>query len=97
MPIELLTIADLQQFKAQLLQEIKLLLSTDENSTPKILKTKDVCKLLFVSAGTLQNWRKGDQVVYTKIGGTIFYAYEDVVRLFKERQKRGLVNLSKRA
>jgi hypothetical protein len=97
MPIELLTIADLQQFKTQLIQEIKLLLSKDENNIPKVLKTRDVCKLLFVSAGTLQNWRKEERVGYTKIGGTIFYAYEDVVKLFKERQKRSIVTLSKRA
>jgi hypothetical protein len=97
MPIELLTISDLQQFKTQLMQEIKLLLSKEDHSIPKVLKTKDVCKLLVVSAGTLQNWRKEERVGYTKIGGTIFYAYDDVLKLFKEKQKRGMAGLYSRA
>ena len=87
MPIELLTIKDLQQFKMQLIEEIKLLLQPAAPRVPQLLKTRDVCKLLVVSAGTLQYWRKIERLGFTKIGGIIFYQLEDVLQLFTQRKK----------
>ena len=86
MPIELLTTSDLHQFRTQLVQEIRQLLTTKEAVNPKVLKTKDVCKLFTVTAGTLQNWRKTEKVRFTKIGGIIYYEYEEVVKLLKHRK-----------
>jgi hypothetical protein len=33
--------------------------------------------------GTLQNLRKNETIAFKKIGGTIYYKYEDVERLFR--------------
>jgi hypothetical protein len=84
MPLELLTVKDLEKFKAELLQEIKsLLLKKTDALEKKLLKTKDVCKILGAKPGTLQNYRKNHTLAFRKIGGTIYYRYEDVEKLFK--------------
>jgi len=56
MPLELLTIKDLNDFKAELLRELKQLLSsTSDLSKPKkILKSREVRAMLRISQGTLQ-------------------------------------------
>jgi hypothetical protein len=82
MPLELLTLKDLEKFKEELLCEISSLLQKKtEAAEKKLLKTKDVCKILGAKPGTLQNYRKNRTLAFRKIGGTIYYRYEDVERL----------------
>ena len=88
MPLELLTVKDLQEFKTELLRELKSLLFLRETSIEKgLLKTKDVCRILRLTPGTLQNLRKNETIFYKKIGGTIYYRHEDIAELLK-RGKR---------
>lgn len=81
MPLELLTVKDLENFKAELLQEIKNLILAKATIEKKLLKTKEVCQILRVEPGTLQNLRKNKTIAFKKIGGTIYYRHEDVRRL----------------
>jgi hypothetical protein len=84
MPLELLTIKDLQQFKNELIAELKNMLKLYESREPKkLLKTREVCRLLRVSEGTLQNLRRNNTVCFLKIGGILYYRYEDIERLMK--------------
>ena len=83
MPLELLTVKDLEKFKAELLQEIRNLLLQKSAIEKKLLKTNDVCRLMGLKPGTLQNLRKNGTIAFRKIGGTIYYRYEDVERLFR--------------
>ena len=57
MKIEVLTIEDLQAFRAQLLNDIKELLSkkTNERNLMPLIKSNEVRKLLSISPGTLHN------------------------------------------
>jgi hypothetical protein len=74
MSIAIVTKDDLQEFKMELLQEIKKLVQQGENSnSKKWLKSKEVAKLLNISPGTLQNLRISGTLTYTKIGGTLYY------------------------
>lgn len=74
-----LTMDDLYEFKTQLISEIRKLL-TDRivNPEKKWLKSFEVRKLLNISRGTLQNLRVNGTLPYTKIGGVIYYDYEDI-------------------
>jgi len=74
-----LTMDDLIEFKTQLISEIRKLL-TDKIGNPekKWLKSFEVRKLLNISRGTLQNLRVNGTLPYTKIGGVIYYDYEDI-------------------
>ncbi|HEY5407787.1 MAG TPA: helix-turn-helix domain-containing protein [Ginsengibacter sp.] len=88
MPIELLTRKDLEEFKTQFFHELKNLLASIEQPIHKrILKSKDVISILRISPGNLQNLRKNETIRYTKIGGTIFYKYEDIEELLKNKRR----------
>jgi hypothetical protein len=81
MPIELLTTADLASFKEEILKEVACLLEKKTIEPDRILKSKEVCKLLRISTGTLQHLRKTNKVAFNKVGGTYIYYYEDVRRM----------------
>ncbi len=86
MPLELLTTKDLQEFKTELLEEMRKLMPLKE--TPKkLLKTKDVCRMLRISEGTLQNLRNNETIRFKKVGGIIFYKIEDVERLVESNRE----------
>ena len=86
MPLELLTIKDLQEFKKELISEIKkMLIQQGSNEPQKLLKSPEVCKMLRVSPGTLQNLRRNNTVVFLKIGGILYYRFDDIERLINRR------------
>ena len=78
MTATIITQDDLQQFKSEMLEEIKSLLGNKRAHQKQWLKSTEVRELLKISPGTLQNLRVNGHLPYTKIGGTIFYAFEDV-------------------
>ncbi|WP_194766512.1 helix-turn-helix domain-containing protein [Tamlana sp. I1] len=83
----IITTEDLREFKLELLEDIKLLL---DNSTgqpaKKWLKSPEVRTLLGISPGTLQNLRINGTLPYTKIGGVLYYDYEDIRKLFEQNR-----------
>jgi hypothetical protein len=80
---ELLTREDLQQFQMQLLGELKEALQQSKQSTKQWLKSSEVRKMLGISHGTLQNLRITRSLPYTKLGGIMFYKYEDIERILE--------------
>ena len=86
---QLITIGDLENFKTNLLHEIKdLLKESSPTSVKKWLKSSEVKKLLGISTGTLQNLRVNGSLSYSKVGGIIFYDYNEIVKLI-ERNGQG--------
>lgn len=84
MAIEVVTKDDLQSFRTELLQDLKQILSHAIPKKPKQwLKSQEVRKLLKISPGTLQNLRINGTLRYTKIGGLIYYSYEDIELLLE--------------
>lgn len=82
MPTSIITTDDLQEFKLELLEEIKKLISKQSSGTlKKYLKSSDVMDLLQVSPGTLQNLRINGTLPYTKIGGIIYYDAEEIQKI----------------
>ena len=74
MPTSIITTDDLREFKLELLEEIKSLITKQSSGTlKKYLKSSDVMDLLQVSPGTLQNLRINGTLPYTKVGGIIYY------------------------
>lgn len=43
-------------------------------------------KILGISNGTLQNMRINGTITFSRIGGLIFYKYEDIVKLMGENK-----------
>ncbi len=88
MATTIITLEDLQNFKQELLAEIQKLLS-QRQTTParKWLKSDEVRRLLLVSPGTLQNLRVNGTLPFTKIGGVIFYDYDDIQKMIEEHKR----------
>jgi hypothetical protein len=76
---QLITIADLKEFKNQLIDKLLLALKSQANqSSKKWLKSHEVRKLLKISPGTLQTLKSNGVIPYTKVGGIHFFDYEDI-------------------
>jgi hypothetical protein len=85
MPLELITIKDLNDFKADLIKELKQLFSkNDVNDSKRFLKSREVRKILRISAGTLQSLRRNRSLHCRKLGGILYYDYEDIQRLMRK-------------
>lgn len=84
-PDEIITRADLQQFKEELFAELRKA-NVHPHSKMQIkewLKGYEVRKLLGISVGTLQNLRVNGTLPYAKIGGLLYYRYEDIRKLLE--------------
>lgn len=84
MSVNILTKEDLQQFKIELLEEIKLLISLHQNLTAKRwLRSSELKKHLGLSPGTLQTLRINGTLTFTKLGGIIYYDYDHIEKVFQ--------------
>lgn len=80
---ELITKEDLRTFRAELLNDIKVLLKPRISESKTWLKSYEVRKLLSISPGTLQTLRINGTLCYTKIGGILYYRTEDINKLLE--------------
>jgi hypothetical protein len=79
MAVQIITLEDLENFRTELLNDLKKTFSHHLPEKPKQwLKSSEVRRLLKVSPGTLQNLRINGTLRFTKIGGIIYYSYDDI-------------------
>lgn len=83
MAAEIITKEDLEQFEERLINQIKVLLGNRVDEPKKWLKSYQVRNLLKISPGTLQNLRVNGTLRYTKIGGILYYKYEDIMQVLE--------------
>lgn len=84
MSATIITTEDLLEFKLELLDDIKQLLNNQSgNITKKWMKSPEVRELLSISPGTLQNFRINGTLPYTKIGGVIYYDYQEILQVME--------------
>jgi hypothetical protein len=85
MSAQIITAEDLKEFKTELLQDIKDLLTEQQNPvTKKWLKSVEVRRLLNISPGTLQTLRINGTLPFTKVGGTNYYNFTDIEKLLSK-------------
>ncbi|SHM74067.1 helix-turn-helix domain-containing protein [Myroides odoratimimus] len=88
MNVELITKEDLEQFKTDIINEIRRYSPFNrkkDEQAKQWIKSFKVRKLLGISPGTLQNMRLKGTIPYKKIGGLIFYRYEDIVEMMNTK------------
>ncbi|MBD1384607.1 helix-turn-helix domain-containing protein [Mucilaginibacter rigui] len=96
MAAEIITKEDLQEFGERLLSQMKALISGGSSEEPKkFLKSYQVKNLLKISANTLQTLRDNGTIPFTKIGGILYYNYEDIMKVLKGEVKSKRINFSK--
>lgn len=95
MAVEIITREDLNEFRNVLLNDLKELIQAKAPQTKKWLRSSEVRKLLNISPGTLQNLRINGTLSYTKVGGTMYYDYQDIEQLLNGNKVNALPNLFK--
>ena len=86
MKIDIVTNEDLMTLKEEIIYEINKLVEAKTVIQNKWLKSKEVREFLNCSPGTLQNLRIKNIIPYTKIGGAIYYLYDDIENLLKKNK-----------
>jgi len=81
MAAEIITKEDLQEFGKSLLNQIRGMLGQTFEEPKKWLKTYQVKNLLKIADNTLQTLRDNGTIPFTKIGGILYYNYEDINRV----------------
>lgn len=100
MAANIITQEDLDQFKIEFFEEQKQILQqfkeelngksnqfkVDANGI-RWLKSHQVQRMLSISPGTLQTLRINGTMPYSKIGGSIFYGFDDVQNLLNSNKR----------
>jgi len=82
---QLVTLADLEKFKEQMLSEMRRLFAGGVAPPSKQwLKSREVRKLLDVSPGKLHAMRASRQLSFMRIGGVIYYDRTDIEKMFEK-------------
>jgi len=89
MATNIITLEDLQSFRKEFFEEMKTVLSAHgARPAKKWLRTAEVRKLLGISHGTIQTLRINGSLPYTKMGGVLYYDYDEIEKILEEN-KRG--------
>lgn len=87
MAATIITTDDLRDFKIELLDDIKEILNKQSGTVSKRwLKSPEVRELLGISPGTLQNLRINGTLPYTKVGGVLYYDYNEIMTVMEENR-----------
>lgn len=83
--IDFITRKDLEDFKQELFAELgrRSFRNPKQEPPKKWLKSYEVRQLLGISANTLQTLRLNGTLPHSRVGGLIFYAYEDIRKLME--------------
>lgn len=85
---QIATIEDIQSLEERLVNKIKVLLDELTSATTqkkKWLKSAEVKKLLGISNGTLFTLRKSEKLSANKIGGTLYFNYDEIAKLMETK------------
>lgn len=85
MAVSIITKEDLQEFKTELLEEIKNLFHIKTTEQKLWLRSAEVKALLKISSGTLQNLRVSGTLRYSRVGGTLYYNYQDIEKMLNQK------------
>jgi hypothetical protein len=86
MTYEIITQEDLQKFRLQLLEDLTRIMSgavQQPQSNKEWLRSSEVRKMLGISHGTLQNLRIKNILPHRRIGGLMYYKYQDILNLLE--------------
>lgn len=108
MTYEIITQEDLQKFRLQLLEDLTRMMpacrscgegrsgAVQPQSNKEWLRSSEVRKMLGISHGTLQNLRIKNILPHRKIGGLMYYKYQDILKLLEGGEEK-TINYGKAA
>jgi hypothetical protein len=78
MNLDLITVADLENLKAEIMAEMRNLTTAKSQNSIRMYKSKHVKEILGCSDGTLQNLRINGSLHPKKVGGIYYYLPEEI-------------------
>lgn len=84
MAAEIITKEDLQEFEERLINKIISIVGKSTDEPRKWLKSYQVRNLLKISTNTLQTLRDNGTLPFSKIGGILYYKYDDILRILND-------------
>ena len=82
---EITTKQDLLNLEERIVNKMTTLLKIKPQEQ-QFLKSADVRKMLGLSAGTLQTLRINGSLPYTKLNGTLYYSYDEVIEALNKNK-----------
>lgn len=97
MATEIITREDLEAFGEKLIGQFKAIIGggSPDGERPKWLKSYQVKNLLKISSNTLQTLRDNGTIPFTKIGGILYYNFEDIQKVLKGEVQSKRIRLSR--
>lgn len=89
--LEFITREDLEIFKQELFAELRrptFKPPTKQNQQRPWIKSYQVRELLDISPGTLQHLRKSGAIKFSRIGGLMYYKYEDIEAMIEGKSPK---------
>lgn len=86
---QIVTTADLHDFKEDLLQRLSKIIADNYSmaaKSKKWMKSYEVREMLGISPGTLQSLRVKGLLPFTRVGGIIFYEMQDIQKMIKNNK-----------
>ena len=80
---ELITKDDLMEFKKEMLSEIRMLITPQKSQVRQWLRSSEVRAMLNISSGTLQNMRINGILSFNKVGGIMYYKFEEITKMME--------------
>ena len=84
--IEILTKEDLNEFKEEVLGRLDDALNKT-NVSREWLRSTEVQEWLNISSGTLKALREGGEIPFSKLGGSLYYNYNDLVAVLEANKR----------
>ena len=88
---QLVTVADLEEFKQDLLLSLIRIIQDNANKPgKKWVKSFEVKRLLQISETTIQTFRTNGTLPFTKIGNLIYYDMDDINKVLTDKKQQML-------
>ena len=85
--MQLATHDDLVQWKNEVIAEVKNLIKGEIPQPEKWVKSGRAKEILNCSPGTLQNLRQNGTLEFSKVGGTLYYSMESIMKTLEENKQ----------
>jgi len=89
---ELVTKFDLVEFERRIIEKLIFCTSSTGPLKKQWLRSKEVQEMLGISASSLQNMRIDGCIPYSKVNGTLFYDYDDILKTLEKGKMRGPID-----
>lgn len=87
MAVNIITTDDLQQFKLELLEDLtEFIVKHQQTPRRQWLKSHEVRRILTISPNTLHSLRERGKLPFSKLGGVIYYKYDDVIKMLEKHK-----------